>query len=57
MAPFVIGNVLRDDFETIWSSKIDTCWKDPRVVSFINGFDRNDRNTEIINYVDDDIYL
>ena len=56
MAPFVIGNVLRDDFAEVWKKKIDTCWNDPRVTEFISNFD-NDRNTSLINFVDHDIYI
>lgn len=57
MAPFVIGNIIKDDFETIWESKIDSCWNDERVQHFISNFDINDRNQYYINYIDDDIYL
>ena len=57
MAPFVIGNVLKNDFETVWEEKIDTCWQDERVRNFISCFDSDDRNYEYINYCDKDIYL
>ena len=56
MAPFVIGNVLRDDFAEVWKKKIDTCWNDPKVTEFISNFD-NDRSTSLINFVDHDIYI
>lgn len=57
MAPFIIGNILRDDFTDIWERKIDICWKDFRVQDFINGFDKNDRNKKYINYIEKDILL
>ena len=57
MAPFIIGNILEDDFTKIWKNKIDSCWNDRRVQEFINEFDENDINKSKINYVDDDIYL
>lgn len=57
MAPFVIGNILKDDFESIWTNKINTCWEDERVIKFINNFGANDRNLDYINYSDDNIKL
>ena len=57
MAPFVIGNILDDDFAEVWAKKINLCWEDPRVTTFINGFENDDRNYSFINFVDEDIYL
>ena len=57
MAPFVIGNILKDDFETIWKKKINICWQDGRVIEFINNFDDNDRNFNYINYSDENIKI
>lgn len=57
MAPFVIGNILRDDFESVWNDKIDYCWQDERVRQFISGFNDDDRNFEYVNFYDKDIYL
>ena len=57
MAPFIIGNILREDFTKVWESKIDTCWQDYRVKNFINNFDANDKNENYINYADKDIEL
>lgn len=57
MAPFVIGNIIDDDFTTLWKNKIDKCWNDARVQKFIEGFDEKDRNEELINYVVEDIIL
>ena len=57
MAPFVIGNILKNDFSEIWERKIDTCWQDSRVQKFISDFDLNDRNQHYINYMENDILL
>lgn len=57
MAPFIIGNILRDDFEEIWEVKIDDCWNDSRVQRFISGFDKEDRNRAYINYLNKDVLL
>ena len=57
MAPFVIGNIINDDFTTIWQNKIDKCWSDSRVQDFINNFNDDDRNRQFINYTKKDIYL
>ena len=56
MAPFVIGNVLKDDFADIWEKKIYTCWKNPQVTEFISSFE-DDRNYSMINFVNDDIHI
>ena len=57
MAPFVVGNVLKDDFADIWKNKIEFAWNDERVVQFISDFDQYDINHENINYVMNDILL
>lgn len=57
MAPFVIGNILTDDFATIWKNKIEDAWNDEKVVKFISAFDKNDINHESVNYIMDDIVL
>lgn len=57
MAPFVIGNILDDDFQKIWEQKIDTCWNDSRVKNFIDNFNDADLNNDYINYLDKDIYI
>lgn len=57
MAPFVVGNVLRDDFKEIWCKKIHTAWNHPLVKEFVNSFDELDRSSLYTNYVEDDIYL
>jgi len=57
MAPFVIGNIISEDFSQIWQNKIDNCWEDSKVQEFINGFIENDQNRKTINYVEKDIPL
>ena len=56
MAPFVIGNILTDDFSEVWK-KINTCWNNPKVIEFISNFNDDDRNYSFINFTDDDIYI
>ncbi len=57
MAPFIIGNILIDDFAEVWAKKINLCWNDPKVTDFIREFDTNDRNYSTINFVADDTYI
>ncbi len=57
-APFVIGNVLEDDFCEIWNKKAHDAWKNPKVISYVNHFeDFADVNYEHKNYFDDDIKI
>lgn len=57
MAPFVIGNILIEDFATVWEKKINTCWDNPEVEEYINKFDDNDQNNSFINYLEKDVYI
>lgn len=57
MAPFVIGNILKDDFETIWKEKVFSAWSSHDIINYIENFDENDKNNSYINYVDKDTYL
>lgn len=57
MAPFVIGNIINEDFSTLWKDKIDDCWSDSRVQEFINNFNKDDQNRITINYFEKDIRL
>lgn len=57
MAPFVIGNIINEDFTSLWENKIDKCWNDSRVQEFINNFNEDDQNRITINYVEKDIRL
>lgn len=58
MAPFVIGNVLDNDFCDVWAKKAENCWKNDLVKQYIDAFDDlSDINIEQKNYYDKDIYL
>lgn len=57
MAPFVVGNILADDFATIWKDKIENAWNNEKVAEFISEFDKNDVNYESVNYIMKDIVL
>lgn len=57
MAPFVIGNIIKEDFSAVWQNKIDHCWDDVRVRDFIENFDESDQNRILINYVEQDVHL
>lgn len=57
MAPFVAGNILDEDFTEIWTNKLEDCWRDGRVIKFIEDFDVNDHNDKYVNYIEKDIYL
>lgn len=55
--PFVIGNVLRDDVEEIWSKYAD-CWQNPLVKKFVESCDPiSGKNSFAENYNDKDIYI
>jgi len=57
MAPFVVGNILKDDFAEVWRNRVLQAWGSEEVRKFVNGFDKNDINYSYINYVDPDIKL
>lgn len=57
MAPFVVGNVLQDDFATIWANKLKKAWNSSQVVKFISDFGSDDRNHSYINYLEEDIHI
>lgn len=57
MAPFVIGNILNEDFAEVWTKKLDICWNNAKVTEFISNFNGDDRNYKFINYVDNDIHI
>ena len=58
MAPFILGNVLEDDFETLWKQKGISCWSDSRVLDFIQSFNEElDLNESRRNYCDQDVLL
>lgn len=57
LAPFVIGNILEDDFKKVWTNRLLDAWRDQRVLEYIEGFGDDDRNHSFVNYVDQDVYL
>lgn len=58
MTPFILGNVLDNNFETIWKEKSANCWQNPKVLEYINGFDDvKDTNENLKNYFDKDILI
>lgn len=56
MAPFVIGNLFKTEFAEIWK-RAESAWLNPKVVHFMSQFNDSDRNSDFINYIDDDIRL
>lgn len=58
MTPFVMGNVLDNDFTDIWLEKSLDCWNDSRVRQYIDSYnDASSDNVYLKNYVDKDIIL
>lgn len=57
MIPFVIGNVITDDFVEVWTKKLNSSWKHPKVKEYIASFSDDDRNHAFINYAENDIYI
>lgn len=53
MLPFTVGNILDDDFYTIWNNKTDKFWEKEIVKNYM---DSHGGDT-IKNYVDPDVYL
>ena len=58
MTPFVIGNVLKEDFKSVWHEKGSTCWNHALVTKYINEMDlHTEMNSNQTNYVDEDILI
>lgn len=58
MAPFVIGNVLDEDFQQIWLQKGGTCWENPEVIKYAESYNEDDDiNVAYKNYFDEDIHI
>lgn len=58
MAPFIIGNILDDDFETVWKEKSPTCWHHKKLCEYIDSFNNYSlENSVLKNYVDEDILI
>lgn len=52
MTPFILGNILHDDFSEIWKEKGCTCWDREEVAKYYE-----QKRLNIRNYVDNDILL
>ena len=57
MAPFVIGNVLKEPFRNIWRNKGINAWKNEKVLRFIESIDEISQKGDIQNHVGKDIVL
>jgi len=58
MAPFIIGNVLKDDFKKIWDEKGKVCWENPEINKLIDSIDElTNKSSYLTNYIDHDIIL
>lgn len=58
MTPFILGNILENDFCELWECKGKECWNDPRIIEYIDGIDPiYGLNSLHQNYVDQDIKL
>ena len=58
VAPFVIGNVLENDFYEVWNSKAHDAWQNSKVVDYVNSFeDFADVNYGHKNYFDADVRI
>lgn len=57
MAPFVVGNVITDDFADVWENRIETAWNNEEVIKYISEFDNRDMNQGYVNYMMDDICI
>ena len=57
IAPFVLGNVLKDSFMTIWRRTPSDIWKSAPVRKFIDSLDDYGFSSMRNNYLDKDVYL
>ena len=58
VAPFVIGNVIDNDFYEVWNSKAHDAWKRSEVLEYINSWENEDEiNHGLKNYFDSDVRL
>lgn len=58
VAPFVIGNVLDDDFCEVWNTKAHDVWHRPEIQEYIDSWeDLSEVNHGLKNYFDADIKL
>ena len=58
VAPFVIGNVLEDDFFDVWNAKAHDVWTRPEVSEYISSWEDEDEiGHGLRNYADADVRL
>lgn len=58
VAPFVIGNVLSDDFCSVWNAKAHDVWRRPEVLEYFSSWeDEEEINYGLKNYLDADVRL
>lgn len=58
MVPYVLGNVLDNDFYEVWKDKSLNCWKNEEVCNYINNYNEFcESDDNIKNYVDLDIMI
>ncbi|MBR0204072.1 MAG: hypothetical protein IJQ56_06890, partial [Synergistaceae bacterium] len=58
VAPFVIGNVLDDDFCRVWNTKAHNVWQSPEIQEYIDSWeDEEEISHGLRNYFDSDIKL
>ena len=58
VAPFVIGNVLDDDFCRVWNTKAHNVWQRPEIQEYIDSWeDEEEISHGLRNYFDSDIKL
>ncbi len=58
VAPFVIGNVLEEDFYEVWNAKAHDVWTRPEVLEYVASWeDEEEINHGLKNYSDADVRL
>ena len=58
VAPFVIGNVISEDFCEVWKAKAADVWSRPEVLEYAASWDDEEEITHgVRNYYDDDVRL
>ena len=58
VAPFVIGNVIEDDFFDVWNAKAHDAWTRPEVLKYVASWeDEEEINHGLRNYSDADVRL
>ena len=58
VAPFVIGNVIAEDFCEVWNAKAADVWSRPKVLEYVASWEDEDEiNHGLRNYFDSDVRL